>query len=96
MRHPGPGRARAPAHRGQRRRLDCRLVVEAANGPTTPEAEQILAERGIMILPDLLVNSGGVTVSYFEWVQDQQKYFWDGDESWRACGSQLKMRAAAA
>jgi glutamate dehydrogenase (NAD(P)+) len=62
------------------RDLDCRLVVEAANGPTTPEAEAILAERGIMVLPDLLVNSGGVTVSYFEWVQDQQKYFWEGDE----------------
>ena len=58
-------------------RLDCRLVVEAANGPTTPEAEVILAERGIAIVPDILANAGGVTVSYFEWVQDQQKYTWD-------------------
>jgi glutamate dehydrogenase (NAD(P)+) len=60
--------------------LDCRLVVEAANGPTTPEADQILADRGIPVLPDVIANAGGVTVSYFEWVQDQQKYFWDADE----------------
>jgi glutamate dehydrogenase (NAD(P)+) len=58
-------------------RLNCRLIVEAANGPTTPEAEDILAERGIPIIPDVLANAGGVTVSYFEWVQDQQKYLWD-------------------
>jgi glutamate dehydrogenase (NAD(P)+) len=61
-------------------RLDCRLVAEAANGPTTPEADEILARRGIVVLPDVLVNAGGVTVSYFEWVQDQQKYFWTEDE----------------
>ena len=59
--------------------LDCRLVVEAANGPTTPEADRILAERGIMLLPDVVANAGGVTVSYLEWVQDQQKYFWDAE-----------------
>ncbi|MDQ3849612.1 MAG: Glu/Leu/Phe/Val dehydrogenase [Actinomycetota bacterium] len=58
-------------------RLSCRLVVEAANGPTTPEAEAILRERGIPVVPDVLANAGGVTVSYFEWVQDQQKYTWD-------------------
>jgi glutamate dehydrogenase (NAD(P)+) len=57
--------------------LRCRLVVEAANGPTTPEADRILAERDIMLLPDVVANAGGVTVSYLEWVQDQQKYFWD-------------------
>jgi glutamate dehydrogenase (NAD(P)+) len=59
--------------------IDCRLVVEAANGPTTPEADRILAERGIPVVPDVIANAGGVTVSYFEWVQDQQKYFWDID-----------------
>ena len=58
-------------------RLRCELVVEAANGPTTPEAEAILRERGILVVPDVLANAGGVTVSYFEWVQDHQRYTWD-------------------
>jgi glutamate dehydrogenase (NAD(P)+) len=57
-------------------RIDARWVVEGANGPTTPEADEILAERGIEVLPDVLANAGGVTVSYFEWVQDQQKLAW--------------------
>jgi glutamate dehydrogenase (NAD(P)+) len=61
-------------------RLQCDLVVEAANGPTTPEADAILAERGITVVPDVLANAGGVTVSYFEWVQDQQKFFWGPEE----------------
>jgi len=60
--------------------LDCGLVVEAANGPTTPEADEVLAGRGIDVIPDILANAGGVTVSYFEWVQDQQKYSWNGEE----------------
>ncbi|MDQ3632171.1 MAG: hypothetical protein M3417_13055, partial [Actinomycetota bacterium] len=58
-------------------RLQCRLVVEAANGPTTPEAEVLLAARGIRVVPDVLANAGGVCVSYFEWVQDIQRYSWD-------------------
>ncbi|HEV3229224.1 MAG TPA: Glu/Leu/Phe/Val dehydrogenase [Solirubrobacteraceae bacterium] len=62
------------------RRLQCGLVLEAANGPTTPEADAILADRGITVVPDVLANAGGVTVSYFEWVQDQQKFFWGADE----------------
>jgi glutamate dehydrogenase (NAD(P)+) len=62
------------------RDLDCALVIEAANGPTTPEADEILADRGIDVIPDVLANAGGVTVSYFEWVQDQQKYSWNGEE----------------
>jgi glutamate dehydrogenase (NAD(P)+) len=57
--------------------LQCRLVAEAANGPTTPGADEILADRGIRVLPDVLANAGGVTVSYFEWVQSHQKYEWD-------------------
>ncbi|MEA2154546.1 MAG: glutamate dehydrogenase [Solirubrobacteraceae bacterium] len=58
-------------------RLRCELVIEAANGPTTPEAEAILRDRGILVVPDVLANAGGVTVSYFEWVQDHQRYAWD-------------------
>jgi len=57
-------------------RIDARWVVEGANGPTTPEADEILAERGIEVLPDVLANAGGVTVSYFEWVQNLQYYKW--------------------
>lgn len=61
-------------------KLRCEWVIEAANGPTTPEADRILHERGITLIPDILANAGGVTVSYFEWVQDQQKYSWTMDD----------------
>jgi glutamate dehydrogenase (NAD(P)+) len=61
-------------------RLRCRLVAEAANGPTTTAADEILAERGIPVLPDVLTSGGGVTVSYFEWVQAHQKYIWTPEE----------------
>jgi glutamate dehydrogenase (NAD(P)+) len=61
-------------------RLQCRLVAEGANGPTSLEADQILRARGIPILPDILTNAGGVTVSYFEWVQDLGRLFWNRDE----------------
>jgi glutamate dehydrogenase (NAD(P)+) len=61
-------------------RIEARLVAEGANGPTSVEADAILAERGILVLPDILTNAGGVTVSYFEWVQDLGRLFWTRDE----------------
>ncbi|MFN3426967.1 MAG: Glu/Leu/Phe/Val family dehydrogenase [Candidatus Thermochlorobacter sp.] len=57
-------------------KLQCRLIVEGANGPMTADAEPIIFDRGIRTVPDILANAGGVTVSYFEWVQDRQGYFW--------------------
>jgi glutamate dehydrogenase (NAD(P)+) len=60
--------------------LRCRLLAEGANGPTTPEADAILADSDIFIIPDILCNAGGVTVSYFEWVQDMQQFFWSEAE----------------
>ncbi|HPT94095.1 MAG TPA: Glu/Leu/Phe/Val dehydrogenase [Limnochordia bacterium] len=60
--------------------VKAKLVVEGANGPTTPEAEQILTEKGILVVPDILANSGGVIVSYFEWVQNLMGYSWSFDE----------------
>ena len=61
-------------------RIRARLIAEGANGPTSLEADAILAERGITVLPDILTNAGGVTVSYFEWVQDLGRLFWGRDE----------------
>ena len=61
-------------------RVRARLMVEGANGPTSLEADAILRERGVFVVPDILANSGGVTVSYFEWVQDAQQFFWTEDQ----------------
>ncbi|RFO95481.1 glutamate dehydrogenase [Rhodoferax lacus] len=61
-------------------RIKARMVIEGANGPTTPEADDILQSRNILVLPDVIANAGGVTVSYFEWVQDFSSFFWSEDE----------------
>jgi glutamate dehydrogenase (NAD(P)+) len=61
-------------------RIKTKLIVEGANGPTTPEADHIFAKNGIVVIPDIVANAGGVTVSYFEWVQDRQGYFWRESE----------------
>ncbi|MDB5929210.1 MAG: Glu/Leu/Phe/Val dehydrogenase, terminal protein [Polaromonas sp.] len=61
-------------------RIKARMIIEGANGPTTPAADDILQERNVLVLPDVIANAGGVTVSYFEWVQDFSSFFWDEDE----------------
>jgi glutamate dehydrogenase (NAD(P)+) len=61
-------------------KIKARLVVEGANGPCTPEADHILSDKGVLVVPDILANAGGVVVSYFEWVQDLQNFFWEENE----------------
>jgi glutamate dehydrogenase (NAD(P)+) len=65
---------------GNAARVQARLITEGANVPTTPDADRILHDRGVFVVPDILANSGGVIVSYFEWVQDLQAFFWEGEE----------------
>jgi len=61
-------------------KIHAKLIIEGANGPTTPEADDILHDNGVLVLPDVIANAGGVTVSYFEWVQDFSSFFWTEDE----------------
>jgi glutamate dehydrogenase (NAD(P)+) len=62
------------------KKLRAKLIVEGANGPCTPDADHILSDKGVMVVPDIVANAGGVVVSYFEWVQDLQNFFWEEDE----------------
>jgi len=64
-------------HSGNAERIRCKILCEGANGPTTPLADEVLAGKKIFVIPDILANAGGVTVSYFEWVQDRQGFFWN-------------------
>jgi glutamate dehydrogenase (NAD(P)+) len=64
-------------HSGNADRIRCKILCEGANGPTTPLADEVLADKKIFVIPDILANAGGVTVSYFEWVQDRQGFFWN-------------------
>ena len=67
-------------HEGNADRIDCKMVVEGANSPTTPAADEILMEKGVQVIPDVMANAGGVIGSYFEWVQNLQHFQWDERE----------------
>jgi glutamate dehydrogenase (NAD(P)+) len=75
-----PAAIEGQLNRANADRIKASVIVEAANGPTVPEADEIFEDRGILVVPDILANAGGVTVSYFEWVQDIQAYYWSEDE----------------
>ena len=75
-----PAALEGVVHDGNADAVKARFIVEGANGPTTPDADGVLEEKGVVVVPDVLANSGGVAVSYFEWVQDLQAYWWTEDE----------------
>jgi glutamate dehydrogenase (NAD(P)+) len=75
-----PAAISAQIHQDNADKVKAKLVVEGANGPTTPEADHIMSDKGILVVPDILANAGGVIVSYFEWVQDLQNFFWEETE----------------
>jgi glutamate dehydrogenase (NAD(P)+) len=67
-------------HKANADSINCKLIVEGANSPTTPSADEILADKGVFVVPDVMANAGGVVVSYFEWVQNLQHFRWGEDE----------------
>jgi glutamate dehydrogenase (NAD(P)+) len=70
-------------------KIKAKIIAEGANGPTTPDAHKHLHERGVFVIPDILANAGGVTTSYFEWVQDRHGYFWEEAEVNKRLGSKM-------
>jgi len=85
-----PAALESAIHEGNAEKIKAKIVVEGANGPTTVEADEILEEKGVLVVPDILANAGGVTVSYFEWVQDLQEFFWDLDQIRNALEKMMK------
>jgi glutamate dehydrogenase (NAD(P)+) len=67
-------------HAGNADRVDCKMLLEGANSPTTPDADEVLNEKGVYVIPDVMANAGGVVVSYFEWVQNMQHFRWEERE----------------
>jgi len=74
----------------EKSKVNCKIYAEGANGPTSLEADNILEEKGIFQIPDILCNSGGVVVSYFEWVQGMQSFFWDMDDIYKRMEKMLQ------
>jgi glutamate dehydrogenase (NAD(P)+) len=75
-----PAAMEGQIHAGNAHRIKAPLIIEGANGPTTPEGDRVLRDRGALVVPDILANGGGVLVSYFEWVQDLQAFYWEEDQ----------------
>jgi glutamate dehydrogenase (NAD(P)+) len=86
-----PAAVEGVIHDGNADQVKARLVVEGANGPTTSGADTILHDKGVLVVPDILANAGGVVVSYFEWVQANQSYWWSVEEVERRLSERMRI-----